>query len=207
MLDEIASPMQPIDGTLPFQVTRRRTVPDEYSHILIPTSLQPHERHALLMGLQLASAMLAKVTLLHVLPVPEIAAPDADPKNSWHWLDAIDNLHGVLSSRPALQQAEQSRKQLDKSRKEVEAFVHSNSSVRLQSIMKIDVQCIEGDVGDEILRFASEQSVDLVILSSTLSRWGLPIVPSRVHRMLHQIHKRVLVVHLDAADLDVPQRA
>jgi nucleotide-binding universal stress UspA family protein len=162
----------------------------EYSHILIPTGMQRRDLPAVLLGLQMAAALNAKATVLHVAPMPE-------PTNPLHWLDAIENLHRAMAHPGKPASADEVKELLEESRTRVRAYLEREIPVHLRTQVDIDVECCLGDVADEILRFASVESVDLVVLSSRLSRWWLPVVPPRVHRMLQRMRKRVIVVRPD----------
>jgi nucleotide-binding universal stress UspA family protein len=140
-----------------------------------------------LLGLQLATAGETKATVLHVVPI-------AEPASSWHWLDAIDGLQRKLAHPnghgPALDEV----RGLEHWRAKVVSYLERELPAPLLAAARIRVECRAGDPAEEILRFATHQSVDLVILSSGLSRWWLPVVPSRVHRVLRQLRNRVIVV-------------
>lgn len=168
----------------------------DYSQILAPTTLSPDERPAILLGFQLAAATGARLTLLHVLPDVEPVTNGAERNGSLHWLEAIDNLHqalrtGRVLSRPArLKRLEQFRGRLAEfAEEQVPACLRLETNVRFE--------CLSGDVVEEIARYAVAESADLVILTSRLSCWKLPVVPSRLHRVLQRLHSRVIVVRPD----------
>lgn len=162
----------------------------ELARILAPTTMSEREQPAIRLGFQLAAATGARLTVLHVLPVPEPAPEDA---RSLHWLDAIDSLHRDLFARGDAPMRSR-RELLDDARRRLADFVERlvPESWRLQADVRLECQC--GDVVDEIARCAVAESADLVILTSALSRWRLPLVPGRLHRVLQSLRSRVIVV-------------
>lgn len=168
---------------------------DGYSHILIPTAMKPGDQSAVLLGLRMAASLGTKATLLHVAPSVQRASPSAEPSRSWHWLDAIDNLHEAWGS-PAQSMTPANRR--EQSQLQLKAYLEREFPRHAPLSERVRAECRLGDVTDEIVRFADEQAADLVILSSRLSWRRLPIVPTRLHRLLGKMRKEVVVVRQDS---------
>jgi len=202
MLHETTDTRPSSNGVLPLGL-RSSPVTDgtECSHILIPTALTRREHSAVMLGLQMAAALNAQATLLHIVPI-------AEQTNSLHWLDAIERLQRTMLHPSGEPPALDRLTILEQSRAKVVTYLEREVPQHLRSRTRMRVECCLGDVADEILRFAAAESVDLVILSSGLSRWWLPVVPARVHRVLRQLRNRVIVVRQDKADRParIPQR-
>lgn len=169
----------------------------EYTHILVPTTLSPGERSAILLGFQLTVTTGAGLTLLHVVPDVEPATNGDEHTGSLHWLEAIDNLHQAMRTGPQLQPHDR-LKLLEQLRGRLSEFVEEQVPAFLRLQANVRFECLAGDAIEEIARFAVAESADLVILTSRLSRWNLPVVPSRLHRVLQRLHSRVIVVRPDA---------
>lgn len=167
------------------------------SHILIPTKMASGELSAVTLGLQMAAAWGAKATILHVVSDAGFIEPVAESGGSVHWLDAIDSLHHSMSRSPRTRNLP---KILETEREKLNDFLQREVSASLRSRVNLHAECSFGDVAAEIVRFAAAESVDLVVLCSGLSRWRLRVMPARVHHMLQQIRKRVIVVRRDMAD-------
>jgi nucleotide-binding universal stress UspA family protein len=192
-----------VNETVEFTTALRPRESDRASgHILIPTALKPRDRAAILMGLQMASAGNSKVTLLHVILKEASAFPADDPSISVHWLEAIESLHRALSRKRTVD----SLKALQGARDRLAAFLDEEIPTPLWRRVDWRLECGRGDVAEEIVRFAAAESVDLLILSSELSQWRLPIVPSRVHRVLQQARCRVMVVKPEPAHGASPRK-
>ena len=158
---------------------RERT---DIAHILVPLSLNENDRPALTLGLQLAAAHRADITLLHVLP------PEETP-GSVHWLSAIDNLHQSLSN-PTRPKAPT----VDEARAAIQAFFVREAADHLRDSVQVRTECRVGDPASEIVRFAEHESVDMVILATELTTWGLPIWPGLVRSVLGNTRKQVVLV-------------
>jgi len=163
-----------------------------YTHILVPTALVPRDRAALLLGLQMAAAYRAKVTLLHVLRPEERA-------NSVHWLDAIDNLHRALS-RPTDETAPRGDQKTEPVRARILAFLERTVPAALRSSVPVNAVSRVGDAAHEIARFADQAAVDLVILGRSHSAWKLPLWPGVAQRVMQLTARRVVLVRPDASD-------
>lgn len=171
----------------------------DYSHILVPTEMSPRELPALQLGLQIAAASKAPLTLLHVLPNDMVAPTGAERSSSMHWLEAIDNLHEAMSPERNARTRDRV-KLIEETRLKLAAYLKQHVPNRLRDQVEIRFECTLGDTTDEIVRFAEMRSVDLLVMTSGLSHWRLPFAPARVHRVLQRVHSRVLVVRPNAKD-------
>lgn len=165
-----------------------------YSHILVPTALVPQDRAALLLGLQMAAAYRAQVTLLHVVPAEE-------PANSVHWLDAIDNLHRKIT-RPGEEFGRGNA--IEAAGGRISTFLERTVPANLRAAVKVNAISRQGEVAREIARFADQAAVDLVILSSSQSAWKLPLWPGISQRVLQQTARKVILLRPDANDPSAP---
>ncbi len=194
MLHDSSQNRHMLSHFVPAHQPRRQIIKSQkLSHILIPTALLPSEHPAVSLGLQIASTVGAMATFLHIVPRPSVN----EPSNPWNWLDALDNLHQSLNPVVSTQAR---LAHLEETRGRVTDYLERELQGYLQSETEIEVECREGDVTEEILRFAATESVDLVILSSSLHYWGLPFVPPRIQRLLQQMNKRVIVVRRSKLD-------
>lgn len=183
---------EPASDPDPSQTTRHPALGTKgEGHILIPLAIRGGELPVVILGLQIAAATKARVMLFHVAPLSKCRPPSSEFSTSWHWLDAIDRLNRASLARGELQAIEHFRERL-------EAYFKTEVPESIQALAEVQMEVRVGDVAEEIVRFATESSVDLVILSSELSRWRLPILPPRTYRMLQQMHKRVIVVRLES---------
>jgi len=196
-------PPSPSDSQ-PLQIPRTKWDEPRGMHILVPTGLNDRERHTLTLALQIAAGLSARITLLHVMPISE-EAELLQSRNPWHWLDAIDNLHTRLSSKPR----ESDLREQEVSRARMRLFLEKAAVPQALELANVQLECVRGEVVAEVLRVAADKSVNFVLLSSSFSWWGLPVVPTRLHQLLQQMNKTVLVVRPDpAADrAAVPQVA
>jgi nucleotide-binding universal stress UspA family protein len=160
----------------------------EYSHILIPLGIEPHERTALLLGFQLAALHEAKVTLLHVMPSREQA-------NSLHWLDGIERLYNDTQRPSQNSPTSNGHQRAEKAKQKVAAFLRSVVPSRLQNSVECQMRFSTGDVVEEIQRFADESDVDLVVLSGGASRGWLSVLPGRVRRLSRLLKQTIALVH------------
>lgn len=162
-----------------------------YTHIVVPTSLALDDRAALRLGAELASMHRARLTVLHVLPPPE----DETPANC---LAAVALLHRALDQ---IHRRKPSHDDLDtgeRKRLQVTAFVKEAVPEHLRDCVNVCVECGTGAIEASIARFAKEAAADLVIVSTGVSRWWLPILPRRVRRLLQVARQPVILVHPDA---------
>jgi nucleotide-binding universal stress UspA family protein len=160
----------------------------EYSHILIPLSVEPHERTALALGFQLAALHEARVTLLHVMPSREEA-------NSLHWLDGIERLYNDTPRPSQNSPTSNGHQRAEKAKQKVAAFLRQAVPSRLQNSVECQTRFSTGDVVEEIKRFADESDVDLVVLSGGTSRGWLSVLPGRVRRLSRLLKQTIALVH------------
>ena len=166
-----------------------------YVHILVPTSLARTERPALLWGAQTAAAHDARLSVLHVLP-------PFDESGSIHWLDGLDNLHRALSGsggppRRGTATPQDRRAAVEAWRHRVREFVEGLVPAALRQGVDLRAELSVGEVADEIARFADDEGVDLMILSSDLRRGWLPILPARLRQILKLTRTPSAVVRPD----------
>jgi hypothetical protein len=161
----------------------------EPGHILIPITLSENDRHAIRLGLQMAAATRAQVTIMHVGPFP-VAGP------SRNRLDSIDHLHHSLNGAGAAD----IRTLIQSAANQLSTFVQSCGVSSLLTQSDVTLLSRPGDFCDEVLRFARTQPTDLVVLPGELLQGWIPVVPSRLRRKLQQLGKRILAVWPEAAD-------
>ena len=161
-------------------------------HILIPITLSENDRPAIRLGLQMAAATQAQVTIMHVGPFP-VAGP------SRNWLDSIDHLHHSLNGAGAAD----IRTLIQSAANQLSAFVHSCGVSSLLAQSEVTLLSRPGDFCDEVLRFARTQPTDLVVLPGELLQGWIPVVPSRLRRKLQQLGKRLLAVWPEASNSDL----
>lgn len=169
--------------------------------ILVPTELSDGEAPAITMGWELAAARQARLTLLSVMPSPPALPPDAHPDDSVHWLEGIERLYAALDHL-SLQRATLLRMmqtQLQAAQEQLNAFCERQIPPRIRERVDIQLEVRTGDFASEVQTFIATQPVDLVILTSRLSWWRLPLVPSKTHRLLQGLRTQFLVVSPDAS--------
>ena len=132
-----------------------------YRRILVSLSLAPADRASLLLGFELASLYQSALTLLHVLPHPKIG------------LDAIDLLHGAVEE---LRRPSTTLIACDAARSEVCDFVSDAVPPHLLSAVNWQEACRTGEFAETVVAEANQSNADLVILSTSPSRWRLPRV-------------------------------
>jgi len=127
-------------------------------------------------------------TLLHVIePAP---TPDS---HGFHWLDAIDSLH-----RPLGRSAGQVLAMLEQRREEMAKWIRDEVPPALRSALTLRVECCLGEPEAEIVRFADQRAVDLVLLCDRRSRWNWPLKQGLVSRILKRIDQPVMIVRPQA---------
>lgn len=136
------------------------------------------------MGLDLAAGYRSDpvVTVLHVLPPPA-------EFSSVHWLDAIERLHHAFSpaTRAILDVLDQARRMLSDL---VERTVpkHPHLAPRLRCV------CLMGEPAVEIVRYAHDHSVDLVLLCKEHKARLWPFRTSLTKRIQQTSVKPVLLL-------------
>ncbi|MCE9532889.1 MAG: universal stress protein [Planctomycetes bacterium] len=164
----------------------KTTEPASERHVLVPVRWGPEHLETITRALEVAALNRPGtiVTLLHVIePVP---APDS---HSLHWLDAIDKLHHSLGRLSGQTQA-----LLEQRREEMAEWIRNEAPSGLRSALKLRGECRLGEPEAEILRFAKEKAVDLVILCERRSRKRWPLKRSLVSRILKRIDQPVMIV-------------
>jgi K+-sensing histidine kinase KdpD len=185
MIDHVTNsrlfPAQPTAG----QTVERSSVSSEARHVLVPVTLSECDVPAVRLGLHMAAASAARLTVLHVGQIPL-----EDP--SRNWLASIDRLHQSLSAAGVDGHA-LARAAAD----QLKAFVRSAGTA---SLVLADVSLIvrPGDFCDEVLRFARSADADVVILPGEKLQGWIPAVPSRLRRTLQQLGKRIVAVWPEA---------
>jgi nucleotide-binding universal stress UspA family protein len=149
---------------------------------------------ALVLAMRLAQSQGTRLTLLQVLPDMSWPEKSSEPSNPANWLDAIDRLHKSLSSQNGSPLAQQRLQRFEESRTRLRAYFDREAPESLRSTTDIRVECRHGDFSNEVLKFCDAESVDLLILFSGLSWFGLPIVSTKVRRILKRARQKVLVV-------------
>jgi len=173
--------------------TKSLPVHSGYRHILILTSLDAGERSALTLGLEMAQAHQARLTLLRVLE------PEKE-SNPIHWLDAIENLH---SPRPISAEAAPSPKEdaeAEVARMQSLAYLEQTVPARLRDEVNIHAECRVGDVAHEVIRFANQMAVDLLILPLKRLVWWSPMFPSPSRQIIRVARARVILVSADSVE-------
>lgn len=167
-----------------------------YSHILVPVSLMAQDRAALLLAVEMAAVHGAKLTILHVIP-----SLDSDP--SLHWLDAIGSLHVALNRGSDPLSRDRIAATAERVRSRVRKFIEGTVPESMSEGVNLNIECRSGELAETIARFADVASVDLLILSSGLSRWWLPLLPAYVRRVLKLTRKPVILATEDVAEREV----
>jgi nucleotide-binding universal stress UspA family protein len=152
------------------------------AHILVAIRLDAAERDTVAMALRMASIHRAKVTLLHVLEPLE--------RNSFHWLDAIDNLHRALSGA-----SHDAASAIEKGRTDLKTFLEREIPREARGMLDIQVECRIGDVAAEIAGFAAAHGADLVLVGNSPSMWRPPFWPRLSQRILSLTPRPVLLVN------------
>lgn len=168
-----------------------------YEHILVPTNFDPRERPAVMLALQMALACQAKVTLLHVL------AP-AEPPRSTHWLDAIDNLYDALSRPRGQTQMAALMQAIESTRARISAFLEAEIPLEIRRDLDIRTECRSGETATEVARFADENEVDLMILSSDRSTRRFFFRRQLSKEILRLARQPVILVHPHVSDQVAP---
>ncbi len=119
------------------------------SHILVPTDFSPFSDLAIKSATSLASTFQAKVTILHVLTLAEVNILTSQPGNPW------ENV--VLQIQNDML-------------KEAKENLAPSFPVE-----KIALEVVAGEPVEEIVRFAEENQVDLIVMG-THGRTGLASV-------------------------------
>lgn len=167
-----------------------RVVRQRYRHIVVPTTLDPADRAALLQALELAAVHGATVAVLYIRPEEETG-------DSFDWLDAIDRLHQGLDhggNGPLGDAATD----FESCGMRIKQFLTQELPASLMEQVEIRTDWRSGDPGDVIVRYADEAAADLIVLSSGPARWWLPSLPGAVRRVLQQSKREVLIVRPDA---------
>ena len=84
---------------------------------------------------------------------------------------------------------------IDIARSRLKSFIRQQLP---DSSLDFRAECRTGAPAEAILTFCDEEHVDLIILSSELSLWGVPIVPREVRRVLKSAKQQVIVVRPQA---------
>ena len=164
------------------------------AHALVPMHLDASRRAEVTAALELAARYCpgACVTLLHVLPPLTSASPV-------HWLGALDHLHQALSQgrHPALSA-------LERAREDIQTWIERDVAAHLKTTLRLQGECRMGEPVAEILRFADERAVDLVLLCRHPSLWRWPLWPSMSQQLLAKLNKPVLFANLPTGSLAAP---
>jgi len=154
-------------------------------HVLVPVCLDPSERGALMEALELVAGYRrgAKVTLLHVIE----SKPDPihDP---FDWLSPLRRLQHELARRSRLESA------LKAARRSIETLVNGDLPRQLHGLLEIRSECRVGEPATEVVRFANEQSVELVVLCFHRSERGWSHWPLQSDRIATMIQAPVVLV-------------
>lgn len=130
-----------------------------FNKILLPTDFSDHANEALRYATQLAQTHAASLCLVHAYDLVPFALPEGpilDPRQA-------------ETMRIAVQQ------QLDRMRREAEA----------QGLTRVETQLLQGPAASEIVRLASDQGFDLVVMG-THGRTGLS------HLLLGSVTEKVV---------------
>ena len=140
-----------------------------YQHILIPLDQSEVAEGALVHAESLAKCMDARLTLIAILPL--------DPE--------------------AISSAEAARA-LEARRVEFREYLGTRCARMEEEGLKCHPSVREGDVGEEIAKYAESHDVDLILMATHgrtgLARW---VYGSVVERVLTQTKIPVLIVHAD----------
>lgn len=166
-----------------------------FKHILVPTSLALTDRSALRLGAEMAVAYQATLTVLHVLPNPV-------DETSAHWLDAIDRLYRSLDHGTDGPSSSDTFGSVEVAQRKVRRFIEREFRQHLHDVARLRIECRMGDVAATVAEFAVEVAVDVVIMSSPLPRWWLPLLPSQVRRVMQLIRQPVILVTPEEAPGD-----
>lgn len=167
-----------------------RVVGARYRHILVPTNLAASDVPALMLGMELAALHGATLAVLHVLP-------DGNPEYSVDWLAAIDRLHRALDQTNGSLRSQGSHDAAQQARSRIKHFIEQEVPAPLRDVVEVHAECRSGDTADKIAQFAEQAAADVVIMSSGLSRWWLPILPATVRRVLQLARRPVILVRPD----------
>jgi nucleotide-binding universal stress UspA family protein len=159
-------------------------------HILVPVTPTDAERSTAIMALHLGGLLQARVTFLQVCPPP--------PEQSLHWLDAIDQLHEGLSGRARCAGEDEEDQPVRAVQMTMVEWIKREIPEPLRNQVEISVEARLGDFAGEVVRYANEKSVDLLILRRVTSRWGRPVLPRPARRILKRTHTPAILVHPDA---------
>lgn len=154
--------------------------------ILVPIALARRDRAALLLGLQMATAYRAHLTVLHVLPPSE-------PSNSLHWLDGIAHLTRTLSRPSEIHSSPNGDDSTEKMRIRILAFLEEVIPTPLRGSVRVCAASRVGDVAHEIARYAEDAAADFVILGSTRSARGFSLWPGVARRVLQLTSRQVVL--------------
>jgi nucleotide-binding universal stress UspA family protein len=170
---------------------REPPVASRYAHIVVPTCLNPDDRGALLLGMEMAALHQAALTVLHV-------TAQAEREPAGFGLDALTLLHRALDPMPCHVSSPDEADCGEPARREVVKFLTRVVDERLRDRVSLRVECRAGDVASRITEFADQAPADLVIVSAGRSRWWLPILPAHVRRLLHRARQQVILVRPEA---------
>jgi nucleotide-binding universal stress UspA family protein len=124
-----------------------------YSHVLVPTNYEPGNQAAYRIAFAAAHSSKSVVSLLHVLPDQNLS--------DYRDLDAIHLLHRSADEKygnwkkTAMEAAEEKARHLQRLRDEVHPELIGPIEVR------------RGDVADEIVKYANETGVDLIVTAGS----------------------------------------
>ena len=169
-----------------------------YKHILVPFDPESADHAALSLATLLSKSHQANLTFLHVLPEQVHHLSASKPRSAMRGLNAIERLHYSLPLSGTSNMLRQQSHSLDVAQANLKAFVDQQLP---DSSLDVRTECRTGAPAEAILTFCEEEHVDLIILSSQLSWWGVPVVPRDVRRVLKSAKQQVIVVRPQA----VPQ--
>jgi nucleotide-binding universal stress UspA family protein len=158
----------------------------QYGHILVPCGLNQTDISALTLGLEIATAHGARLTIVNVSPV-------RDDGPSMHWLDAIDRLYSALDNRSATT-AGQSLNSPELAGKLLAQFVYQHVPEHFRSSLNLHCISLSGDAARMIARYINDSDVDLVIMSCRSPRWWQSALSPTVQRVMRLTQKQLLLV-------------
>lgn len=162
-----------------------------YNHILVPLDPATGDSAAIALATLLAKSNQSDLTLLHVLPDAAHSPLENQPRGAMRGLDAIERLHYSLPLSGTANMLRQQSHALGIAQARLQTFAQQQFP---DASLAVRTACRIGDPADAILTFCEEEHVDLIILSSQLSWWGVPVVPRDVRRVLKAAKQQVIVV-------------
>jgi len=167
-----------------------RRLGSRYAHIVAPIELALDDCAAVLLAMEMAALHRARLTVLHVLSLTE-CEPSAIGLDVLALLHrAVDRIHHRPPVQGELDTVQQTRLQ-------VAAFLERAVPDQLRKAVDFSVECRAGAAAESIASFANKAAADLVIVSTGVSRWWLPILPARVRRLLQLSEQQVILVRPD----------